>query len=196
MHNNDGSINVLNYYYNPDVEEGVTTQKLIDDGFLTNSSVIGKCDENGEENFVWNSYKAIRDTQLSNKKCGFDYYCGADIFNNHILRNKSFKTVTFTNMSQTPISNYNSVYGNAYFKWINGEIAEPYNYVIPENFNTIDDYMRDRNGIIVSDYVPTLVINEGDSSSNSTIGEGTLESAERKRCEIQEISCPLHLYQN
>lgn len=196
MHNNDGSINVLNYYYNPDVEEGVTTQKLIDDGFLTNSSVIGKCDENGQENFVWNSYKAIRDTQLSNKKCGFEYYCGADIFNNHILRNKSFKTVTYTNMSQTPISNYNSVYGNAYFKYINGEITEPYNYVIPENFNTIDDYMRDRNGIIVSDYIPTLIINEGSSESVGTIGEGTLESTERRRCEIHEMPCPLHLYQN
>ena len=188
MHNNDGSINLLNYYYNPDVENGVTTQTLIDDGFLTNSSVIGKCNEYGEEDFVWDSYKAIRDTQLSNKKCGFDYYCGADIFNNHILRNKSFKTVTYTNMSQTPISNYNQVYGDSYFKWINGEIVDAYNYVIPENFNTIDDYMRDRNGIIVSDYVPT-VINNNETALN-------LIYPNYRKCGIQEISCPLHLYQN
>lgn len=191
MHNNDGSINVLNYYYNPNVEDGVTTQKLIDDGFLTNSSVIGKCDESGEENFVWNPYKAIRDTQLSNKKCGFDYYCGADIFNNHVLRNKSFKTVTYTNMSQTPISNYSTIYGSSYFKNINAEISTPYSYVIPENFNTIDDYMRDRNGIIISDYIPALIINgAGDDSSQHHFYYN------RRRCEIQEISCPLHLYQN
>lgn len=36
---------------------------------------------------------AIRDTQLSNDANGFIYHCGLDIFNNHIIRNNTFKTV-------------------------------------------------------------------------------------------------------
>lgn len=36
---------------------------------------------------------AIRDTQLSNSKCGFVYHCGLDFLNNHLIRSKTFKTV-------------------------------------------------------------------------------------------------------
>ena len=39
------------------------------------------------------SIEGIRDTQLSMKKCGYQYHCGLDIFNNHTLRSKTFKTV-------------------------------------------------------------------------------------------------------
>lgn len=35
----------------------------------------------------------IRDTQLNNKVNNFKYHCGLDIFNNHYLRSKTFKTV-------------------------------------------------------------------------------------------------------
>ena len=59
--------------------------------------------------------EAIRDTQLSTEKCGFKYHCGIDIFNNHILRNNTFKTVCYSS-----------------FKL--------------QNFNTINDWMRDENG--------------------------------------------------
>ena len=36
---------------------------------------------------------AIRDTQLSNEANGFVYHCGLDMFNNHYLRSKTFKTI-------------------------------------------------------------------------------------------------------
>ena len=36
---------------------------------------------------------AIRDTQLSNTKNGFIYYCGLDILNNHLIRSNTFKTI-------------------------------------------------------------------------------------------------------
>ena len=36
---------------------------------------------------------SIRDTQLNNNSNGFVYHCGIDIFNNHYLRSKTFKTV-------------------------------------------------------------------------------------------------------
>ena len=197
MHNNNGSIEVLNFYYNPATDSGVTTQKLIDDGFLANGAVIGKKSKDGED-FIWNSYKAIRDTQFSNKKCGFEYYCGADIFNNHVLRNTSFKTVTYTNLSTRPINNYFFVYGEKYYKWINGNRLDSYNYVIPEFFNTIDDYMRDRNGIIVSSYSPVVIYNSTSSTDECReyIGGGSICRTGRRNCEVKEISCPLHLYQN
>lgn len=36
---------------------------------------------------------AIRDTQLSNTTTNFVYHCGIDIFNNHLIRSNTFKTV-------------------------------------------------------------------------------------------------------
>lgn len=59
---------------------------------------------------------AIRDTQLSNKNNNFVYHCGLDIFNNHLIRSKTFKPVC---KSSGATSN---------------------------NFNTLADYMRDVNG--------------------------------------------------
>lgn len=37
--------------------------------------------------------QAVRNTEYSNKKCGFEYHCGYDIFNNHTLRSITFKSV-------------------------------------------------------------------------------------------------------
>ena len=45
------------------------------------------------EDVFKSTYDAVRDTQLSNKDNGFDYKCGLDIFNNHLLRSLTFKTV-------------------------------------------------------------------------------------------------------
>ena len=36
---------------------------------------------------------AIRDTQLSSPSNGFAYHCGKDIFNNHLIRSNTFKTI-------------------------------------------------------------------------------------------------------
>jgi hypothetical protein len=58
--------------------------------------INGTVGKNGNGDYKWTAYDAIRDTQLSNDKCGFTYYCGLDIFNNHILRNRSFKTINYS----------------------------------------------------------------------------------------------------
>lgn len=60
---------------------------------------------------------AIRDTQLSNTTTNFVYHCGIDIFNNHLIRSNTFKTVC---------------------KLPDG--------VYYEGFNTITDLMRDVKG--------------------------------------------------
>lgn len=73
------------------------------------------------------AYDGVRDTQLSSEKNGFNYFCGLDIFNNHILRSNTFKTVC---------------------KLSGGT---------DEKFNTIEDMMRDINGKVVSGYSDAYV---------------------------------------
>lgn len=167
-----------------DIKDGNTTNELVNEGVVDGDAIIGKdiniAGESNNDEFVWNTYKAIRDTQLSNDKCGFEYFCGVDIFNNHVLRNKSYKTVTFSNSSERAILNYREVYGNSYDRCVNGSCEagiSPYSYDIDEFFNTIDDYMRDRNGIIVSDELPVLK-----------------KKQVRGKTHI-DVPCPLHLYQ-
>ena len=73
-----------------------------------------------KENMVIDNHEAVRDTQFSSEKLGFRYYCGRDIFNNHVLRNKSFKSVCKIDMSK----HYTTA-------------TDP-----KKVFNTIDDFMR------------------------------------------------------
>ena len=65
---------------------------------------------------------AIRDTQLNNNSNGFKYHCGLDIFNNHYLRSKTFKTVCphtsnteYFNTIFDEMRNYDGVNVNDYF---------------------------------------------------------------------------------
>lgn len=53
------------------------------------------------------SDNAIRDTQISNIQCGYNYHCGVNIFNNHILRSQTFKTVYPS--SKTKDDNFNTI---------------------------------------------------------------------------------------
>lgn len=73
----------------------------------------------GKDNNV-GIYDMIRNTEYSREGIGFDYHPGLDIFNNHILRNKTYRIV------------------NDYVKADNKEI-----------FNTISDYMRSSDGSIL-----------------------------------------------
>ncbi len=92
-------------------------------GFISNSDFEGKLYCKPMEGYKYSgASEAIRDTQISNKRCGFEYHCGVDIFNNHLLRNKTFKTVCYD---------------------ISG---------ISNSFNTINDYMRDESGKFISGY--------------------------------------------
>lgn len=70
---------------------------------------------------------AIRDTQLSSSKYGFSYHCGLDIFNNHILRSKTFKTICL-----------------------------PTNTGRNKDFNTIKDYMRSYDGKNISGHTDSV----------------------------------------
>ena len=77
------------------------------------------------------STNAVRDTQLSKPEIGFVYHCGKNIFNNHILRNNVFRAVC-----QLAEGNKN------------------------DNFNTINDMMRNGDGRQVEDVIITPVTDD------------------------------------
>lgn len=79
------AVKVLNY--------GIT------DGYVEREDFEDKIFCKHAEVFMYNGSKtAIKDTQISTEKCGYKYHCGNDIFNNHILRNNTFKTVCFNDL--------------------------------------------------------------------------------------------------
>lgn len=95
------------------------------------------------DNFKWNAEEAIRDTQLSNPKCGFIYQCGLNIFNNHLLRKNTFKVICKIDEKEDP----------EYFQ----KIQEFYPKLdsedkIREKFNTIEDFMREYDGKLVMNF--------------------------------------------
>ena len=168
----------------------------------TENAIVGKTDDvigddDDVNKFRWNrtikwqgglkgtvptNYEAIRDTQLSNDRCGFVYHCGADIFNNHILRSKTFKSINYNEVnSKKNIGNFGTgAYGENYKGVLVNEQGNPHVY-IDGNFNTIDDYMRDKDGFIVSDNFPKIV--EMSYWQQNPYGK-------------RFITLPLHLYQN
>lgn len=80
----------------------------------TNSNIIGKQD-------LFDLHDAVRDTQLSNAKCHWLYFCGTNIFNNHILRNKTFKAVC---QPLTNDNNFNTIFD--YMREENGSQVNGY----------------------------------------------------------------------
>lgn len=109
----EGSDNVicLNFLNDNSVNSGEWGSKIVGKTF---SDFINKT--SGQIN------QAIRDTQLSKDVIGFKYHCGLDIFNNHILRSKTFKIIG-------PDSKRNN-----------------------KDFNTISDIMRDYYGTAIKGY--------------------------------------------
>ena len=74
---NEGSkdVDILNYSKELKVNSGII--------YDTTKEGKGKCSE----------YDAVRNTEFSREEVGYDYHCGLDIFNNHLLRSTTFKTV-------------------------------------------------------------------------------------------------------
>ncbi len=173
-----------NVLFNPFTEivrnEGSTSAEclnFIEDGMSTdeaNSIIKGTFGQT----FVWNQREAIRDTQLSNEFCGFDYHCGIDIFNNHTLRQRESASINY-DYTNSPLKigtlesgyteddsiktiygvSYKNVFVNEAYK--NAETAEEraaHSHVyVGNNFNTIDDYKRDKSGTIISEHLPKLL---------------------------------------
>ena len=187
----EGSDDVLVLNYEGEMTTGELNEKI-----GVENAIVGKTDD-VIGNFRWNrtskrqgglngtvptNYEAIRDTQLSNDRCGFVYHCGADIFNNHILRSRTFKAINYNEVnSKKSLGDLGTnAYGNNYKGVLVNEQGTPHVY-IDGNFNTIDDYMRDKDGFIVSDNFPKIV---------------DIEYWNMNPYAKRFITLPLHLYQN
>lgn len=105
---------------------------------LTNISPIYKTEKDFDGTKVDDRlYNLIEDTQLSSKKYGnLTYHCGLDFLNNHVLRSTTFKKVN-------PISDNKT----------------------SEDFNTMKDYHRNYNGVVVSG--DTVKVGSRDFSNNN-----------------------------
>ena len=111
-----------------------------DENVNTISNNIGNVYSNENKNLVGktNNYfssitNCIRDTQISNL---FDYKCGVDIFNNHILRNKSFKSVCkITNNND----DFNTIFD--YTRDVNGNIKKAYNDIDLSNNSSFNAHL-------------------------------------------------------
>lgn len=103
---NEGSDDVDVVMLNDDVDEQHTLPKIV-------SKIKGKNSNIG-------IYDMIRNTEYSREGIGFDYHPGLDIFNNHIIRNKTYRIV----------NDYN-------------------NNNCRDKFNTIEDTMRSTDGTIL-----------------------------------------------
>ena len=97
-----------------------------------------------------NRIQAVRNTEYSNEKFGITYHCGADIFNNHLLRKKENISVQKRKSAKGA-----TVYND------NGSEASSQYALKTDAFNTIGDYCRNSNGELLTTYLPS-------SSSNYT----------------------------
>lgn len=108
--------------------EGSKTDKVV---LVENDTTVSVPEAMGDVNP--DRYQMIKNTEYSNDKCGYVYHCGYDIFNNHILRNATFKQVnTLRN------ENKNQTDSN--------QTGSP---LLSKIFNTIGDVMRYSDGDIV-----------------------------------------------
>lgn len=92
----------------------------------------------------------VRNTEYANGERPFVYHCGWDIFNNHILRNQTFKLVnSYTTQPKDTFS----------IKDKDGNEVEPEENVNKNVnvFNTIRDFMRDANGDYIKLYRRTNI---------------------------------------
>ncbi len=126
------------------------------DGYISRDDFENKIYCKNADTFLYTNayYEAIRDTQLSSHKCGFKYHCGIDIFNNHILRNNTFKTVCYNEMKNPEFNtlfdwmrdeNGLSIGGFAYGR----EIAQMHLYTnedVDTYDNTIENKLFEKNG--------------------------------------------------
>ena len=184
-----------NVLFNPFTEivsgEGSSSAVLLNYTPMTTSSINEKSKPNAiiakSASFLWNQREAIRDTQLSNEICGFDYHCGVDIFNNHTLRKVGMVSVNYhSKNSIISLSNLEPVYGNSYSNVIVNEAQTPHIYS-DDNFNTIDDYMRNKEGVIISESMPLV------RRAIRYVNVGTSLGFRKKNNKTYVL--PFHLYQ-
>lgn len=152
-------------------------------------------------------YQAVRNTEYSNKKCGFTYHCGYDIFNNHLLRSNTFKSVSkYTGSETDKLKSFNTLFD--YLRKDDGDILtfsfryndtgmttnsalHLYEYEdVSQFFETIDKNLIEQNGWFGFTNImkaKTSASQDDDSSINKTINSA-------KACEFIDMYPDRTLY--
>lgn len=172
-----------NVLFNPVTE--VVKNEGSDDAECLNFAAKKKSEINGvygkPSGFIYNEYEAVRDTQLSNERCGYDYHCGLDIFNNHILRGYTYKAINMFNGVYDNFNTIDDVYRTVDGQWIGGDtwetvydylnsstFAESYTNNLTEengwfgfsNKSKMPSYIIDKNNLRVGNLLINKVIND------------------------------------
>lgn len=138
---NEGSkdVEVLNYGKVGKIEKFIGKGNQFDwNGGLKLRRNSKLSDVNNHE--VENTYQAIRDTQLSKKDIGFIYHCGKDIFNNHLLRSHTFKSICKTNKDDASFNTIEDMMRN-----VNGNEVKDYRFFpisAPRDYENKEIYLH------------------------------------------------------
>ncbi len=119
----------------------------------------------------------VRNTEYANGERPFVYHCGWDIFNNHILRNQTFKLVNSYTKQPTDTFSIKDKDGN--------EVKKEKNVNV---FNTIRDFMRDVNGDYIKLYRRTDIntIELGTQNKRLYLGDDVLSFEDSMNTNIYE----------
>lgn len=92
-------------------------------------------------------YDMVRNTEYSSEKYGFSYYPGLDIFNNHLLRNTSYRIVNKLNSeNEEDKHKFNTI--EDYFRLDNGEKVKKCCRLDINDTNTQDKHLYNRDDIL------------------------------------------------
>lgn len=119
----------------------------------------------------------VRNTEYANGERPFVYHCGWDIFNNHILRNQTFKLVNSYTTKPTDTFSIKDKDGNEVNKENNVNV-----------FNTIRDFMRDANGDYIKLHRRTDIktIELGESNKRLYLADDVLSFEDSTNANIYE----------
>jgi hypothetical protein len=128
-------------------KEGSPDAKIITNTGNFNTYTSGK--SISQQKF--NRLQAIRNTEYSNNVFNMTYHCGADIFNNHLLRSKEDITVQKKLNGKTQ---YSEVYDSDYKSISSGSTTNGFRAISSDSFNTLGDVNRTYNGQFIYSYLP------------------------------------------
>ena len=119
------------------VSEFVLNDEPITNSYPENESLTNYLGYTNRDTF--NRNDLIQDTGYSHEECGgIQYYCGYDIFDNHILKAKDFAVVNKLNSNNVDKTDFNT-------------------------FNTIKDFVRDCDGNVIREAKISNVVVSGDT---------------------------------
>lgn len=122
---NEGSDDVFLLNYG---DEGNLSKRKIENVLYKSTNLTSWYDKEKDENTY--TLEAIRDTQLSGY---LTYHCGKDIFNNHLLRSKTFKAICQIVSKENKLhSNFNTL-SDTMRTWSGEEIIDDIMYPVSAN---------------------------------------------------------------